>query len=205
MRRYQYSACVVMAAAGLVAGVIVLANVPGQVAPGSRPSPSVRRYPVAVLPGAPAPLVEVTDDRSGQPVWISCGTCHATRTPNPANKRTEDLDLFHQDLKIQHGSLTCLSCHNNQNYDTLKLANEAQVPFEEVLDLCSQCHGPQRRDYDHGAHGGMNGYWDLTRGGQTRNVCTRCHDPHVPAYGRVRPAAPPADRFLTSQRKGVHE
>jgi len=64
-----------------------------------------------------------------------------------------------------------------------------------VMTLCSQCHGPQRRDYNMGLHGGMNGYWDLTKGGRTRNTCINCHDPHAPAFPLVMPVLPPKDRI----------
>jgi hypothetical protein len=40
----------------------------------------------------------------------------------------------------------------------------------------------------------MNGHWDLTRGGRTRNTCINCHDPHAPAFPLVMPVLPPRDR-----------
>lgn len=65
-----------------------------------------------------------------------------------------------------------------------------------AIELCRQCHGPQARDYDHGTHGGMTGYWDTTRGPRLRNHCTDCHDAHSPAIVPVMPAAPPRDRYF---------
>jgi formate-dependent nitrite reductase cytochrome c552 subunit len=62
------------------------------------------------------------------------------------------------------------------------------------MQLCAQCHGPQYRDYRHGAHGGMAGHWDLAKGGRVRNNCIDCHDPHSPKYPTVRPAGGPLDR-----------
>ena len=75
------------------------------------------------------------------------------------------------------------------------LADGQAVPYTEVMTLCGQCHGPQTRDYAHGAHGGMNGYWDLRKGGRTRNTCINCHDPHAPAFPLVMPVLPPRDRI----------
>ena len=72
--------------------------------------------------------------------------------------------------------------------------------MREALTLCSQCHGPQRRDYDHGAHGGMTGYWDRSRGGRQRNHCVDCHDPHQPAYVGGLPVPAARDRFGAVQR-----
>jgi hypothetical protein len=131
----------------------------------------------------------------GQPVMASCSSCHATTKPNIDTRTTADLDQFHQGLKYVHGNLTCLSCHHARNYDTLRLADSRPVEFTDVMTLCSQCHGPQKRDYDMGLHGGMNGYWDLTRGGRTRNTCINCHDPHAPAFPLVMPVLPPRDRI----------
>jgi hypothetical protein len=79
----------------------------------------------------------------------------------------------------------------------LRLADGRSLPYSDVMSLCAQCHGPQFRDYQHGAHGGMTGYWDLSKGGRTRNSCIDCHDPHAPKYPTVTPARGPNDRFLS--------
>lgn len=131
----------------------------------------------------------------GQAVMASCSSCHSTTKPNLQTRRSEDLDQFHQGLRYAHGNLSCLSCHNATDYDTLRLADSRSVHFSDSIELCSQCHGPQRRDYEMGLHGGMNGHWDLTRGGRTRNTCINCHDPHSPAFPEVMPAPGPRDRI----------
>jgi len=131
----------------------------------------------------------------GQSVMASCSSCHATTAPNIDTRTTADLDQFHQGLKYVHGNLTCLSCHNAKNYDTLRLADSRPVEFTDVMTLCSQCHGSQRRDYNMGLHGGMIGHWDLTKGGRTRNSCVNCHDPHAPEFPLVMPVFPPRDRI----------
>jgi hypothetical protein len=120
-------------------------------------------------------------------------TCHTTRSPVKTNRSAEDLDEFHQGLIIAHGNLSCLSCHNSKNYDTLKLADGSAVSFENAMQLCAQCHGPQTRDYKNGSHGGMTGYWDLSRGPRQRNACTVCHDAHAPAYPEMMPVFAPTD------------
>ena len=165
-------------------------------------SASPAQHPV-VVNRHPAPRVlSGAIDRAGQPATIACSTCHAVRPPNPDNRASSDLDQFHQGLNIAHGMNSCLSCHDPGNYDALKLADGRKVAFEDSITLCSQCHGPQRRDYDHGAHGGMNGYWDLSRGGRARNTCIDCHDPHVPKYQGAIPMPRPRDRF---QAGAAHE
>jgi len=163
------------------------------------------RHPVHVNrpAGPPRVVVDTIDSaQGGGTVTVACGTCHATRTPDRANATSADLDEFHQGLQFAHGGSTCLSCHDASNYDRLRLADGRPVEFVDVLTLCAQCHGPQYRDWEHGAHGGMSGYWDLTRGPRTRNNCVDCHDPHAPAFPRMRPTFKPIDRFLTGS--GAH-
>ncbi|MGJ8639471.1 MAG: cytochrome c3 family protein [Opitutaceae bacterium] len=143
------------------------------------------------LPETPTVLSDAIS-HTGQPVEVACATCHTTREP-AATRSSEDLDEFHQGLVMQHGDLSCLSCHNSENYDTLKLADGTTVGFENVMQLCAQCHGPQSRDYRNGSHGGMSGFWDMSKGPRQRNACTVCHDAHAPAYPQLMPVFPPKD------------
>lgn len=154
---------------------------------------------------SPPRVLSGTTGHGGKPATIACATCHATRVPNPANRNAADLDLFHQGLQIQHGGSACIACHDPTDYDSLHLADGSKVAFTDSMQLCSQCHGPQRRDWGKGVHGGMNGYWDLTRGGRVRNSCVECHDPHVPKYQGALPLPPPHDRFQSPSDGAVHE
>ena len=138
-------------------------------------------------------------DGNGQPVTVSCSTCHATRKPNFENKVVEDLNEFHGSLKLMHGDLSCLSCHNPDDYASLKLADGSRVEFSDVMRLCAQCHGQQTKDYDHGAHGGMSGFWDQNRGPRTKNNCVDCHAPHWPQFPKMQPTFKPRDRFLKKE------
>lgn len=157
------------------------------------------RFEVVIPRPAGPPRVETgqTDVR-GNAITVACATCHATRSPNLTNKTSADLDEFHGQLRLAHGQITCLSCHNSKDYDALKLADETRVEFADVMTLCAQCHSPQMKDYQHGLHGGMSGHWDLSRGGQTRLNCTQCHDPHQPKFPKMQPTFKPRDRFLES-------
>jgi len=158
---------------------------------------SAKKFPVTIRKPAGPPRVELgIVDAAGQPVTAACSTCHATRPVNVANRSPADLDEFHQNLAFAHGKVSCLSCHNPTDYDTLRLADGRPVEYTEVMTLCAQCHGPQTRDYQHGAHGGSNGYWDLSRGPRTRNNCVDCHDPHAPSFPAMKPTFKPRDRFL---------
>lgn len=190
----------------VLAGGVLLAAVAGLVmaqggkaaapaTPQAVPVPS-HLFPVTVNrhPGTRMVATSATNFQ-GQPVMVSCSSCHATTKPNLENREAQDLDQFHQGLQINHGNLNCLSCHNSSDYERLRLADGRGLDFVDSMTLCSQCHGPQRRDYDMGLHGGMSGHWDLTRGGRSRNTCVDCHDPHSPAFPAVMPVLPPRDRI----------
>ena len=158
---------------------------------------SDKRFPVVIRKPAGPPRVDTgVVDANGNPVTASCSTCHATRKPNHENKGVGDLNEFHSSMSMMHGDLSCLSCHNANDYDSLRLADGTRLPFSDVMTLCAQCHGQQMTDYKHGVHGGMNGYWDRTRGTQTKNNCIDCHHPHTPKFPKMQPTFKPRDRFL---------
>ncbi len=143
--------------------------------------------------------------REDETAPIRCATCHALR-PNdyepPAS--VDDLRPPHNGLTFEHGELACVSCHDRGAADDLHLASGEIVPMSEAMRLCAQCHGTQMRDYEHGAHGGMRGHWDLSRGPRERNHCVDCHDPHEPAFPTMQPLPGPNDRF-TSPSEADHE
>lgn len=136
---------------------------------------------------------------SGTPAGIACATCHAAGL-RPSLAARAGASAFHLGVELRHGGLRCDACHAPTDRTRLRLADGEELAFPEVMRLCGQCHGPQLRDYQHGAHGGMRGYWDLTRGPRERNSCVVCHGAHEPAYPKVIPAPPPRDRFLESTR-----
>jgi len=143
-------------------------------------------------------------DVRGGVAGTRCNTCHQAWVPGPMATHTDQLDQFHKDMEFQHGPLGCNACHDDGNREQLRLAGGERIPMADAMRLCAQCHGPQHRDYSRGSHGGMSGYWDLSRGPRVRNHCLNCHDPHVPAWRQVLPAPPPRDRFLTPPAEGAH-
>ena len=155
-------------------------------------------HPVHVRRPAGPPRVSVVDPASEQVRTVSCTTCHATREGDPRHGRTKALVAFHTEIGFVHGkgALGCLGCHNADDYDTLRGADGQAIAYPDVMQLCAQCHGRQYQSYLHGAHGGMNGYWDRSRGARTRNTCTDCHDPHAPAFPSMKPTFKPIDRGL---------
>jgi len=147
-------------------------------------------------PSGPPRVSTALSDAHGNRVTVACSTCHTTRQPNQQTRTVRDLDEFHVGMTFSHGTVSCLSCHNSNDYDSLKLADGSRIEFSDVMTLCAQCHGPQMNDYQHGAHGGMNGHWDLSRGPQSKNNCVDCHNPHSPQFPKMQPAFKPKDRFL---------
>lgn len=176
-------------------------------------APPSRQEANSVTIHSPAKLTSIATgerDVNGRPVRVSCDTCHSLRDSGPLPQRAEDLDEFHSGLKFVHGTLTCGSCHQAGQHDILRLADGRSIPMQDAMTLCAQCHGSQYRDYTRGAHGGMTGHWDLSKGPRLRNHCVDCHDPHAPRYVGMQPVFKPRDRIApktsgTVARGATHE
>lgn len=159
--------------------------------------PSAPAFPVNIrVPSKLTSIETGSTNAAAQDLRVACKTCHSSRVPKPLPTSASELREFHVGLETRHGSLACGSCHDPAApSERLHLASGEVIPMTAVLSLCSQCHGTQRRDYDRGLHGGMKGYWDLSRGPRTRNTCVDCHDPHTPAFVGGTPLPPPRDRI----------
>lgn len=169
------------------------------------PTDKAKLNRVEIHPGPATPVVLARHSTTaGNIATVACSTCHTTRAPNVAITQATQLKEFHLGLTYRHGELSCLSCHNATNYDTLRRADGTTLAYPQTMLLCAQCHGPTYRDYLHGSHGGMTGYWDLQRGPRERNTCTDCHDPHAPLYPTVQPVFPPRDRGAQQQQARLH-
>lgn len=150
-------------------------------------------------PDGPPQVFTGLQDLQGNEVSVTCSTCHGGKERVSTSTIDRPLTDFHKDLTVNHGRLTCLSCHNASDYDSLRLADGSRLEFENVMQLCGQCHGSQLRDYQHSVHGGMAGYWDRSRGPRQRLNCIECHDPHAPQFPKMHPTFKPQDRFLNDQ------
>ncbi len=161
---------------------------------------------LAMMPPSVIPLHEMPQVRPEQiepgafrvalsdPPMISTGTfdqrcsdCHTlfenTRPPGRALQQ-------HTEIKLSHGSNDgCLNCHDKGNREKLTLRGGGLVGYDQVEQLCAQCHGPVYRDWENGTHGKTLGYWDTSLGEAVKLSCTQCHDPHSPAY-KPMPALP---------------
>jgi len=138
----------------------------------------------------------------GSRARVPCATCHRDEPAPPPDEQTA---FVHTGIQLRHGGLACDSCHRPPTYRDFRSIRATPIEYADAIDLCSQCHGSQRRDYDHGAHGGMAGYWDLDRGPRDRNHCLTCHDPHRPAISKVAPAPLPRYRFTPGGEEHAHE
>jgi hypothetical protein len=166
------------------------------------PPPGPPIHEVEINQAARLTSVGIRQPGAAQEVRVACKTCHSLREGESLPTAASDLVEFHQGLVFSHGTLACASCHVVGHHDQLKLADGTTIPMLEVMTLCGQCHGSQMRDYRRGAHGGMRGHWDLSRGPRQRNNCVDCHDPHAPAFIGGHPVLPPRDRFLEAPAAG---
>ena len=146
-------------------------------------------------PGLGVADVDLADAR-GVRLGVPCATCHGDNAEGPWVERDDAPQDFHGNVALEHGTLSCDSCHQSDDRTKLHLADGELLDITDAMTLCAQCHGVQYRDYTHGSHGGMTGHWDLQRGGRDRNNCVDCHFPHSPAYEQVMPVHPPRDRYL---------
>lgn len=128
----------------------------------------------------PVPLMDLCvgcHEAQGKPA--KCETCHADTT----KRAHETIVLRH--AQEQRG---CLDCHDAENRDLLRLANGANVRFEESFKLCGQCHGTQYRDWKIGLHGKRTGSWN---GRREYRLCVHCHYPHDPKFAPMTPVERP--------------
>jgi len=118
----------------------------------------------------------------------TCMDCHRMFPPRA---ETPVRLMKHEHIVLDHGiNDRCWNCHYDQDRNRLVLRGGRVIGFDEVVELCAKCHGPTYHDWQRGAHGRTNGYWDTTRGEMLRLQCTQCHDPHTPRVPAMEPLRP---------------
>lgn len=141
-----------------------------------------------------ADLVRAKEDLSD----FDCYGCHEKGKP-PQLKYDADHKLIvppeHSDVVMGHGSHgrndNCFNCHNENNLTVLQPRDGRELKFENSTQLCGSCHGPTYRDWESGAHGRINGYWDTKLGAAVKKDCVNCHNPHSPKFPGRQPAPGP--------------
>ena len=131
-----------------------------------------------------------------------CSDCHQII---PSSTDTNRAPIQHKEIELQHGINTrCFNCHHPTNLDYFidDLGNE--IPWNEPQLVCAKCHGPVYRDWQNGSHGRTNGYWDTSKGPQTRRRCIECHDPHRPPFPSMNPAPAPSTLRMGPKNHGNH-
>ncbi len=118
-----------------------------------------------------------------------CSECHRTE---PKPRAAGDFVTKHMDLELVHGINTrCLNCHHPTNRMAFVDDYGEEIPWDQPQKLCAKCHGPVYRDWQHGSHGRINGYWDTSQGPLVRLKCIQCHDPHHPPFQPIASTPPP--------------
>jgi hypothetical protein len=107
-----------------------------------------------------------------------CTSCHVGGDLVVTPERIADA---HQDIQPVHPAetgATCGTCHTANDVELLVLLSGERVPLDQAYRMCAQCHAPQVRDWEGGAHGKRLDGW---RGERVVMNCADCHDPHRPA------------------------
>lgn len=166
--------------------------------------------PVAEATKVPAWATDTTPVRQPrlQPLYslagytYRCSDCHKIIPPPVETPHTL---TRHREIDLEHGINTrCLNCHHRTNRDAFVDDYGREIPWNQPQLLCGKCHGPVYRDWQHGSHGRINGYWDAARGEQTRRRCVECHDPHRPPFTPLAPAPVPNTLRMGPQPRGEH-
>jgi hypothetical protein len=119
----------------------------------------------------------------------NCMECHKLI---PARWHYDDRPVNeHKDIKLEHGNNRfCLNCHHPTNRNVFVDYEGSEIAQVDVVLLCAKCHGPIYRDWQAGAHGRQNGFWNAARGDKTKLRCIQCHDPHRPQFQPMKPLPP---------------
>ena len=153
------------------------------------PVPAATRVPSWATDTTPVRQPKLKPNYLAGVFTYRCSECHRI-IPSPAE--TERTLTQHKEIQLQHGINTrCFNCHHRTNRDAFVDDYGHEIPWDQPQLVCAKCHGPVYRDWQHGSHGRTNGYWDASRGTQTRRRCIECHDPHQPPFRPLAPAPGP--------------
>jgi hypothetical protein len=120
------------------------------------------------------------ENRTNKIMSFPCSKCH---NGNKIITKYNIKKPFH-DIQIKHkvGNRNCYDCHSNHNYNMLTLRTGKEVSFNTSQNLCGQCHGIVKRDWDLGIHGKRLGGWMKN---YRKMLCIECHNPHNPTFPKM--------------------
>lgn len=141
---------------------------------------------------------------------LRCNDCHQNIQPSIVRKSHIS---SHDEIKLQHGiNNYCTTCHSLNKREFLIDMQGEEIPFSKSEFLCQKCHGTIFNDWEKGAHGRINGYWDRSKGEVKKLTCVSCHDPHQPKFQDMKPAPAPMRKGFTGflekyieQKEDAHE
>jgi len=147
-----------------------------------RPSNSDEGYPSRPLQSESEPVLSPPPPIDEE--YFPCSDCHEDELADPERRELDEHDY----IKLAHGDLWCLDCHQSDQRDLLHLSDASPVRMEESWRLCTRCHAKRIPDWRAGVHGKRTGYW---RGPKQYWTCVVCHDPHSPLFKPLEPMPPP--------------
>jgi nitrate/TMAO reductase-like tetraheme cytochrome c subunit len=110
-----------------------------------------------------------------------CSECHRDKGPVKNPKAPAKYHAFtHKHFK---GDNKCSICHLGPSFDQLKMKEGSPRSFNQIPDVCGQCHGLASRDFKKGIHGQLSGSW------MKRTLmfnCVDCHDAHDPKFPQMK-------------------
>jgi hypothetical protein len=168
-------------------------------------SPVVPRGPVPAWATDPTPVRQpkLKPEYTTAGFTYQCMDCHRI-IPSP----TETFRTLtqHTEIHLNHGINTrCFNCHHLTNRNAFVDDFGQPIPWDQPQLLCAKCHGPVYRDWQAGSHGRINGYWDATKGPQSKRRCIECHDPHHPPFAPLLAAPGPNTLRMGPQGPVTHE
>ncbi|MCB0403646.1 MAG: cytochrome c3 family protein [Bdellovibrionales bacterium] len=135
-------------------------------------------------------------ERTGSMPGFPCMKCHQHTDPQSEG------NLPHHRTEIHHMETggDCYLCHDKADRNQLRLLSGTTISFDASHEMCLQCHGDKKREWLDGTHGKQIGSWN---GQRYRLQCVECHNPHSPAFKKMKPDPSPK-RPKFSIPKGTH-
>lgn len=120
--------------------------------------------------------------RTGQMTQYPCSSCHIEPLAELQATQSGTEPRAHWEIAVDHADasvMTCTTCHNSDNMNTLRTVTGDTIEFDHSYQLCAQCHSNVAADWVGGAHGKRVGGWTPPR---VVNNCVDCHNPHEPQW-----------------------